>query len=68
MKDFTKGFNWKLVGLRSFARLGNLSLEANSLRLRRFNQRLHGKSEGLGNLSTFGRDPELQLSEDAPML
>ena len=51
MKDFTKGFNRKLVGLGSFARLGNLSLEANSLRLRRFNQDFNGKSEGLGSLS-----------------
>ena len=41
MKDFTKGFDGERAGLGSLAGLVNLSLEAKSLRLRRFNQQFN---------------------------
>ena len=61
-----------MVGLGRLARMGNLSLEAKSLRLRRFNEEFKRIGEGLGSLSTLWEiwtgGPALQLSEDVPML
>ena len=55
MNYSTKTFDRKMVGLGSLARLGNLSLETQSLRLRHFKKELVWEIVCLGNLSRQGK-------------